>query len=664
MSELFVQDGNRIIFRRGEQTLWVEAHAPGILRVRRSVTPAMPDRSEALAGSGKTECEIKIEELSATICTAGLQATIGKHGSLRFSRIGEEGMEDLLVEQGCNFRPRGSDAFAVTADFASDPGEAFYGLGQYEHGLLNQKGCVLDLIQINHEISIPFYVSSKRYGFVWHNPATGRVELANNRTRWVADLCNGVDYFVIGGDSYAEILGRYATLTGYPLMLPEWAAGFWQCKLRYRTQEELLSVAREYKARGLPLSVIVIDFFHWTKQGDFRFDPVYWPDPAAMVRELEEMGVTVAVSVWPTVNPNSVNYGEMKRRNLLIRAERGQAAHFEFIDAYQEGEVSATYYDATNPEAQEYIWQKVDENYYTKYGIKCFWLDQCEPEIKPYHPENFRFYLGNGEEVANLYPLLHQKAFYDGLTRAGEPEIATLCRAAWLGSQRYGAIVWSGDIASDFKTLQVQIRAGLNMAMSGIPWWNTDIGGFGGGDPTDPAFQEVAVRWFQYGTFCPIMRLHGVRRPACWKDVPSLTGAPNEIWSFGEEACGIMARYIRIRERMKPYVMEQMKIAHETGVPPMRPLLVDFPDDPQAVAVDDAFLFGPDLLVCPVAESNQSQRAVYLPQGCSWVDAWSGEAHAGGQTITAEAPIERIPLFLRNGSRTVFGGEGKLMDLL
>ena len=409
------------------------------------------------------------------------------------------------------FKPLGSDLYPITAEFEAAEGERFYGLGQHQHGLLDQKGCVIDLWHRNTEVSIPFLVSNRGYGFLWHNPAVGRVELGRNATRWVAEASRQLDYWVTAG-SYAEIMAHYADATGHAPMLPAWAAGFWQCKLRYASQEELLAVAREYRRRGLPLDVIVADFFHWTRMGEWRFDPIAWPDPAAMVAELDALGVKLMVSIWPAVNPGAETYAEMERRGLLVRAERGIPSHMVFTDVRADGPVHLRYYDATHPEARRFIWGRVREGYY-RHGIKVWWLDACEPEIYPPDHENLRYHLGNGLEVGGLYPLLHQQAFYDGMKAEGETDVVTLCRSAWAGSQRYGAAVWSGDIASTFEALGDQVHAGLNIGLSGIPWWTSDIGGFHGGDPASPYFRELIVRWFQYGVFCPLFRLHGHRQP-------------------------------------------------------------------------------------------------------------------------------------------------------
>lgn len=261
----------------------------------------------------------------------------------------------------------------------------------------------------------------------------------------------------------------------------------------------------------------------------------------------------------------------------------------------------------------------------------------------PPDEDNLRYYLGNGATVSNAYPMLHAKGLYELQEAEGDTGMVNLARSAWAGSQRYGVVLWSGDIASNFKALQTQVRAGLNAALSGIPWWTTDIGGFHNGDINSPTFRELIVRWFQYGVFCPIFRLHGHRQPS----PEPLYGAPNEIWSFGEPAYEIISKLLFLRERLEPYILEQMHLASTRGLPPMRPLFFDFPADEECVKVEDQFLFGPDLLIAPVLFEGARSRNVYLPAGTTWRDAWTDERYEGGQWIAVDAPLEKVPVFVK-----------------
>jgi alpha-D-xyloside xylohydrolase len=637
------------------EVLRVEPWGEDSVRVRAGLTGVRDDVPGALLErAGPASARVERFDGGARLVNGGLAAEISTDGLTRFVRADSGG--ELLAEEPAHFWWPGPRLFAATGNgyhrieqrFRAYDDERVFGLGQHQHGLLDQKGAVVDLVQRNAEVSIPFLFSSRGYGLLWNSPASGRIELAANGTRWVAESARQIDYWVTTGDGPAAIMHHYADATGHAAMLPEWAAGFWQSRLRYRTQEELLAVAREHVGRGLPLAVIVVDFFHWTHLGDWRFDPAEWPDPAAMVRELAEMGVRLMVSVWPSVSPLSENYREMLDRGFLLATEQGPPVHADWPDKGIDAEVGVSFYDPTNPEARRFVWEQVREHYHSL-GIRVWWLDACEPELKPGTPGNLLYRAGPGLEVGNLYPREHARAFHEGMAAAGETEILSFCRSAWAGSQRYGAALWSGDIASTFESLRAQVRAGLNVALSGIPWWTTDIGGFHGGDPASPEFRELIVRWFQYGVFCPLFRLHGVREPSTPFST-QMNGGPNEVWSFGEEAYAAIREILFLRERLRPYVMAQMRAAHECGQPPMRPLFYDFPADERAWAVDDAFLFGPDVLVAPVTEYGAREREVYLPAGADWLDPWTGTTHEGGRTRCLPAPLDRVPVLLRDGA--------------
>ncbi len=659
---LFTEHETGFTARQGHETVRVEAWGPSSIRVRSTLASTVVETvGSALVDPEPTRVEVDISADRARLRNGDLVAQLsridGPAGEpfplfVSFSRASGEPLVKEAVPHFSSPPQRryvagGSAGFRCEVTFEADALERFYGLGQHQHGLLDQKGAVIELVQRNTEVCVPFALSSKGYGMLWNMPGVGRVELGTNRTRWVADAAGQIDYWVTTGESPAEVVSAYVRATGLPPMMPAWASGFWQSKLRYRTQDELLEVAREYKRRGLPLSVVVVDYFHWTRQGEWRFDPSEWPDPQAMVDELRSLGVELMVSVWPTVNPKSAHYDEMERRGLLVDSTHGLPLHLSFWDkGDDEGHTFVRYYDATSPEARAYLWQQVSEGY-GRYGVKAFWLDACEPEMRPEDPGRNLFYLGTGDAVQNVYPREHARGFAEALTGSGE-EVLLLCRSAFAGSQRYGAALWSGDIASTFEALAAQIPAGLNTAISGIPWWTTDIGGFHGGDPSSPYFRELVVRWFQFGVFCPLFRLHGVRESG----VPAgaaKSGGPNEVWSFGEVAYEIIRAQLALRERLRSYVMMQMQVAASTGLPPLRALFLEFPKEQAAWEVADEFLLGPDVLVAPVTSYGARERRVYIPQGASWLDAWTGEQVDRVGWTTADAPLERIPVYLREG---------------
>jgi len=640
----------------GAELLQIEPWGENILRVRATLAKDFQSFDWALAGRQKFRGTAEAAGSGHVVRSGHLEVRIDE--TLRLTFVDSRDQRILLDEvtsprayplKGRVLRTTSPDNISAAAQFQAHDDEQFFGLGQHHNNYLNLKGCTIRLLQKNSEICIPFVVSSRGYGFFWNNPGDGDVDLARNVTRWSTGETDQLDYFVIAGPTPAQILRGWFTLTGRPTPLPDWATGFWQSKLRYKTQDELLTVAREYRHRGLPLSMIVIDFFHWNRQGDWDFEPEFWPDPAAMTAELEAMGVKCMVSVWPSANPNSVNWPELSKEGFLIKTERGVPVIKPFKDTHEPGIVYVNYYDATNPRAGEFVWSVVKRNYFDK-GIKNFWLDACEPETNHYDVDSFRFHEGNGSKVANLYPLLNEKNFYEGSLKAGQTEVLNLCRSAWAGSQRYGAAVWSGDIFSTFQALEEQVKVGLNMALSGIPWWTTDIGGFYGGVIEDPTFRELIVRWFQYAVFCPLFRLHGFRNTS---EILAMLagGADNEVWSFGEEVYAILKDQLFLREALRPYLQAEAKKTVADGIPLMRPLFFDFPGDEKTWTIEDQYLFGSDILVAPVTAEGQRSRTVYLPAGARWFDANSSTEHWGGSTVTAATPLDRIGVFVKNRPR-------------
>ena len=653
-------EGNRIIWETAGELVYIEPYGRDAIRFRSSKSLRIDEAlnwtlEEPASPEGVI---IEADDEKACMTNGKIQVTITGDGTVTYrnTRTGKVLLEEYWIDgrvhtaplrRAREYRVTSGNQFKISLYFKAEPGEHFYGMGQDANDCFDLKGSTVELLQKNGKCTIPYTYSSRGYGFIWNNPAIGRAEFVNNHTMWHVQCAKQIDYVIIAGDTPGEINEKFTAITGRAPMLPEWAAGFWQCKLRYETQEELLQVAREYKRRGLPISVIVIDYFHWTMQGEWKFDPEKWPDPKAMVSELESMGIKLMVSVWPTIDPRSENYAYMREHNYILRGERGVDVVFMFFGPQ-------TYVDTTHPGAQEFFWSRAKKNYYD-YGIRTFWLDEAEPEMRPYDYDNVRMYLGNGEEVSNIYCVGFAKAFYDGLKAQGE-EVCNLVRCAWLGSQRYGVVLWSGDIASTFDSLRKQLKAGLNVAMCGIPWWTTDIGGFINGDPESEEFRELMIRWFEFGVFCPIFRLHGFRLPYPVRDILNPdgycgSGGPNEVWSFGEEAYEIIRRYMYVREELKPYIMGQMKLASEDGTPVMRPLFYDFCGDKNVYDIGDEYMFGPDLLVAPVVELGARKRMVYLPEGCRWKDAGTGMVYDGGTRIEADAPLDTIPLFLKEDAR-------------
>lgn len=607
---MFTQESNELVYSYDHETLVITPWGPNALRVRATKCASMPSEDWALDEPVPEAPAPQITVADrATITNGNIRATVSRRGKLTIynAATGAALLEEYartrvdvrdpkasaLEVQAREFKPNVGGDYALTMRLESlARDEKLYGMGQYQQPHLDIKGCDLEMAQRNSQASVPFLLSSLGYGLLWNNPSVGRAVLGTNIMSFSASSTQKLDYWVVADPDPKSIVEAYCAVTGKPPMMPEYGLGFWQSKLRYQTQDEVLTVAREYKRRNLPIDVLVIDFFHWRRQGEWSFDPEYWPDPKAMVDELRSLGIEPMVSIWPTVEPESENFPEMVEKGLLIRSERGLRWAMDFLS-------STVHFDVTNPAAREYVWGKAVKNY-GAYGIRLFWLDEAEPEYGVYDFDNWRYHLGSSLAIGNVYPRQYSQAFYEGALAkdssgrfgALEPNTVNLVRCAWAGSQKYGALVWSGDIASSWGVFRSQVAAGLNMGIAGISHWTTDIGGFHGGDPEDSEFRELLMRWFQWGTFLPVMRLHGDRYPnkkplgtSGGGTCPS--GADNEVWSFGEEAGAILERYLKLRENMRDYVRDLMKEASETGAPLIRTLFLEFPSDKQAWETED-----------------------------------------------------------------------------
>ena len=672
---VFDQKGNALTARRNGETLRIEPWGPDALRVRAVMDCAEMKENRALTEAPRqAKCEIRIGEEDywvgdgtiekvpcAEIVNGRIRATVNFAGVISFYRDEKLILREYfryyggtlvktsrclkLVNREWKGVIGGSD-WQLTVRFDANEGEKIYGMGQYQQPFLNLKGTMLELAQRNSQISVPFMVSSLGYGLLWNNPAVGRVTFATNYTEWIARSTKEMDYWITAGENPKEILEKYTAVTGRAPMFPENLMGLWQCKLRYRTQQEVLEIARKYKEEGIHIDQIVIDFFHWTVQGDWKFDKTYWPDPKAMIEELHSMGIRVIVSVWPSVDRKSENFGPMMERGLLIRTERGAAQTYDYQGDCVE-------IDVFNPEARQYIWDVCKKNYYD-YGIDGFWLDNTEPDYGAYDYENYRYYAGPALSCSNLYPQLFSRAFYEPMNADKGTDAVNLLRCGWAGSQKYGNVIWSGDVPSTFESFREQIQAGLNIGLAGIPWWTTDIGGFMTDDVNDPDFQQLLIRWYQFAVYSAVLRMHGDRGPY---NIPPLddrdwgggylhTGQPNELWSYGEENYRIMRKYYDVRIALHDYIRGLYREAHETGAPLIRAMFFEFPEDEKCWDLQDQYMFGAKYLVAPILHLNEFERDVYLPAG-NWKDVNTGETLAGGGTVHVQAPIDRIPVFER-----------------
>ena len=670
---IFTAEKNALVAQKSGETLRIEGWGRDSLRVRAVMYDGWTGHDWALTEKPEaSDCTVRIGTVKnpngdgtfsdvpcAEIENGRIRATVNFAGVISFYRDGglilreyyrsyggtlSEGSRCLKIVnrewKGCI----GGSEYSLTVKFDANDGEKIYGMGQYQQPWLDLKGNMLELAQRNSQISVPFMVSSLGYGLLWNNPAVGHVVFANNYTEWTARSTKQMDYWITAADGPKEILRNYTGATGRAPMFPENLMGLWQCKLRYRTQEEVLSVARQYKKEGIRIDQIVIDFFHWTLQGDWKFDKTYWPDPKAMVDELHAMGIRVIVSVWPSVDRKSENFGPMMERGLLIRTERGAAQTYDYQGDCVE-------IDPFNPETRKYIWETCKKNYYD-YGIDGFWLDNSEPDYGVYDFENYRYSAGPALSCSNMYPQMFSRAFFEPMSKAKDEVPVNLLRCGWAGSQKYGNVIWSGDVPSTFQALREQLQAGLNMGLAGIPWWTTDIGGFMTDDVNDPDFRQLLIRWYQFAVYSAVLRMHGDRG---LYNIPPLdtrdwgggylhTGQPNELWSYGEDNYRIMRKYYDIRIAMHDYICGLYREAHENGSPLIRTMFYEFPEDKKCWELQDQYMFGDRYLVAPVLHLNEFERDVYLPAG-RWKNINTGEVAEGGKTVSVPAPIDEIPVF-------------------
>ena len=467
-----------------------------------------------------------------------------------------------------------------------------------------------------------------------------------------------IDYYFINGNSADEVIAGYRKLTGKAPIMPVWAMGLWQSRERYKTQDELLGVVKEYRRRHIPLDNIVLDWHYWeeSKWGDHGFERLRFPDPAGMNRELhDKLHARIMISVWPKYYENTTNYEIMKKNGWL---------YMENINNRQKDWVGpgyvSTFYDAFNADARKEYWKQIHDSLYVT-GIDAWWMDATEPDILSNASPEDRIKLmsptalGPAEAYFNAYSLIHTGGVYEG-QRAADPDkrVFILTRSAFAGQQRNAAAVWSGDVASRWSDLQDQIANGVNMGASGIPYWTSDIGGFSlenryynaKGDDLDE-WRELNLRWFQFGAFCPLFRIHG-QFP--YREIYNISPEGHPVYKS-------MVFYDKLRYRLMPYIYTLAGWTWHRDYTIMRPLVMDHAADPAVLNIADEFMFGPDLLVCPVYTFRARTREVYLPATCGWYELLSGKYVEGGKTYTTEAPLEKIPVFAREGAIVPMGPE-------
>ena len=636
-----VSDG--AVFTMGTGTLKIEVCSDSVIHVLYSATASFPKKPDyVITKQSWPAAKFSMQSTNdmVTLATSLLKISITrKDGAIEYS---EASGAPLVQEANRTLTPvkvNGEDTYHAES-FISIYGshEGLYGLGQHQAGVWNYRGESVDIVQDNSNISVPLMLSSKGYGIYWNNDSRSRF---NNRfanylyiSSEVADV---IDYYFLYGPDFDKIIGEYRDLTGQAPMFGKWAYGFWQCKNRYKSQDEILGVAKKYRELHIPVDDIVQDWFWWNRKGEFVFNKNY-PDPKGMIDQLHDEHFHLMISIWPFFEPGSTNYDYMDKKGWFVDK-------FKFAKPPYHANAMAVY-DATSPEARKYYWDLVDKGLFS-IGADAWWMDTTEPETEG-QEENIlldhKLAAGSGNRYVNVYPLLDTQGVYQGQRSASdEKRVFILSRSAFAGSQRNAVTAWSGDINSDWFSFRRQIPAGLNFAVSGIPYWTTDIGGFILGHPDDPAFRELFIRWFQFGTFSPVFRVHGTRQPD-----------GNELWSYGPDAQAILVKFDRLRYRMLPYIYSLAWKTTSEAYTPMRPLVMDFRSDPRADNIGDQFMYGPAFLVNPVTEPAATTRPVYLPEA-KWYDFWTGVELTGGRMLNAITPLDRLPLYVRAGSIVPLG---------
>jgi alpha-D-xyloside xylohydrolase len=638
------QDSNGVTLRLNSGTLRLEVYSPRIIRVTYGLKNPLPlDHSLAVIGKpGRTRWKLAESADEISLRTDDIEARVNRTtGAVGFyDKTGKPVLEEEADGRSLTPDHVGQiNSLNSRQAFVLAPGEAVYGLGQHQQGVMNYRGTTVHLQQENREVAVPVLVSSRGYGVLWDNPAITDVDAGKSNPDtlvWSSEAGDTIDYYFMFGPDLDQVIADYRDLTGTAPLFAKWAWGFWQCKEHYASQDELLQVAGWYREHHVPLDGVIQDWQYWAPNpwGSHRFDTNRYPDVAQMMRTLHGEHVHMLISVWARFDVGCSNALELERVGGLFSEK--------LPNVYPKGE--GQWYDPFNAASRNMYWQQISRNLFSL-GIDGWWLDASEPELSGHWGE-FRDYstaAGPGAKVFNAYPLLHTAGVYQGQrTETPAKRVFILTRSAYAGQQRNAAVTWSGDIQGNWNVFARQIPAGLNFAVSGIPYWNTDIGGFFGGDPKDPKYAELFTRWFQFGAFCPMFRVHG-------------TNHPKEMWRFDTNTESVLIDYDQLRYHLLPYVYSVSWMVTGKGYTMMRPLVMDFRQDTNVYEIKDQYMFGPSLMVCPVTQSRATSRPVYLPAGTGWVDFWTGKSYAGSQTVTAAAPIQTLPLFVRAGSIIPYG---------
>lgn len=550
----------------------------------------------------------------------------------------------------------GISTFNCTSEFTSPANEALYGMGCHPLDSLsiNYKGRNQDMAIKYLTGAIPVMLSTKGYGLMWDNYSASNFyggEEGNTQFRYVSESGRQVDYYFFYGPDFDQIIDLYRTATGRAPMFGKWAYGLFQSQDRYLSEAEILTVKDNYRNNHIPVDVLVQDWYYWDPLpiGSHIMKPERYPHPKQMIDSLHKANLHAMISIWPVFGKGTPNYDALDKMGGLTSITWDNVVTHTFD----------TYYDAHNPKARELYWQQARDSLVKRYGWDAWWIDQCEPDNGALLDERRKanFSIGKGIDYFNTYSLQHTKGVYEGWRRDIPGKRAFfLVRQSFAGEQRNAATLWSSDIECTFANFKNQVPQGINACASGIPYWTSDIGGYHykwtAPDWSKPEFRELFTRWFQFGAFCPIFRIHGKGERAIFSK------------NWDEDTRATLLKYDKLRYRLLPYIYSLAGRVNEDNYTMMRALTFDFRNDPNVYGIPDQYMFGPAFLVNPVtaqlytgssAAGKAKTREVYLPAATKWYNFWTGEVSNGGQKLTVDVPMDIMPLYVKAGAIVPMG---------
>ena len=645
--------------------------SPTVVRVVKTPAGKRVDKQSlaVVAKPGEVSFKASAKNGSIVLDSKGVDVSINaSSGVLAFSVDGKELLHELQTgEMFTPFDDAGTPTFKVYQPFELEKDEAIYGLGQWQNGQMSQRNVWKKMIQANVEDFSPFFQSTKGYGLYWDNYSPTIFKDNEKEASFRSDVGDCMDYYVMYGGDADGVVAQVRYLTGDVPMFPLWTYGYWQSKAQYESQDEVVGVVRKYRDLGVPLDGIIQDWQYWGHNylwNAMDFTNPKYPNPQKMLDDVHAMNAHMAISVWSSFGPATKPYRELAAKGLLYDFQTWPQSGFPNWPPNMEYPSGVRVYDAYSPEARDIYWKYLNDGIF-KYGMDAWWMDSTEPDHLDFKPSDLdqKTVMGTFRRVRNAYPLMTVGGVYDHQRAAtSDKRVFILTRSGYIGQQRYGANVWTGDVTANWRNLRAQVPAGLNFSLSGMPHWNCDIGGFfardynktwnDGSATKNSMYQELYVRWLQFGTFTPMMRSHG-------------SSTPREIYKFGrkgEPVYDAIEKMIRLRYSLLPYIYStSWDVSHRRSTF-MRALVMDFNGDSNVYDIKDQWMFGPSLMACPVGYYKARSRQVYLPRQRGWYDFYTGRHYAGGQTVTADAPYERIPVYVPEGSIIPFGPEMEWSD--